>query len=181
MVESGKRFGRLVAIEKYPTNKPKPYWRCLCDCGNEKIVSASNLVCGNVKSCGCLRKEQAIERFKNAASNNVKHGKAGTSLYYVWNCMRQRCENPNISTYKWYGGKGIKVCDEWKDFSVFAKWAYDHGYHEIKDVPKGQKMSIDRIDSNSDYCPENCRWITLHENILRATKARWENANRDRG
>ena len=177
---AGKRFGRLTVIEKDAgnANRHSTFWRCRCDCGNDKIVATSHLLHGTVKSCGCLRKEQAIERFIQASRDNVTHGEAGTSLYDIWHLMKQRCGNPNNPAYKWYGAKGVRVCDEWVDFKGFSEWAHNNGYRNIENVPRAQRLSIDRIDSNGDYCPENCRWITVSENTARGAKARWENAKR---
>ena len=175
---SGRKFGRLTVQERTtkPGNTHSAFWLCVCECGNKKVVATSNLLCGTVKSCGCLRKEQSVERFKRAAANNVTHGESGTHLYDVWHNMRQRCENPNSGVYRWYGAKGVKVCDEWHDFEGFSKWAHANGYKDLDGVPRRERLSIDRIDSSGDYCPSNCRWITVSENTTRGTKARWENA-----
>ena len=170
----GKRFGRLVVTERELQRRSKHdvFWKCRCDCGAEKYVATGHLTSGTVKSCGCMKREQAIQRAKEAAKDNVKHGEAGTNLYYVWNCMRQRCENPKTRAFRWYGAKGVRVCDEWLDYERFAEWARANGYYEQHDVARAEKLSIDRIDSDGDYCPENCRWVTVHENSIRATRAR---------
>ena len=173
---TGMRFGRLTVISRDYSkhNKHDRYWLCRCDCGKEKSVTTGHLTSGTVKSCGCIRKEQSIERFKEAAINNIRHGEAGTRLYEIWNMMRQRCNNPKNSAYKWYGGKGVKVCNEWNDFAIFTKWSRDNGYEDKKGVARAERMSIDRIDSNGDYCPENCRWITISENSSRASRGKHE-------
>ena len=170
---TGKRFGRLQVIERdnQRKNSRDVFWRCMCDCGNEKSVTTGHLTCGTVRSCGCLRKEQAIERIKQAGVLKITHGESRTGLYGVWHCMIQRCENSKNPGYKWYGGKGVKVFDEWHNYANFARWAYLNGYRDIKNIQRSQRLSIDRIDSNSDYCPENCRWITVHENSSRAARA----------
>ena len=182
---AGQRFGRLVVIERDMNSKDNhnAYWMCKCDCGNRKSVATSHLTHGTVTSCGCLRKEQAIERFKAAAKNNVKHGGSYTRLYSVWHVMLERCEKEKYPTFKYYGAKGIKVCSEWHDFGTFAKWAFENGYAELNDCKHGDKLSIDRIDSKGNYCPENCRWITARENHVRALKERQEriHANRSTG
>lgn len=172
---TGKRFGMLVVVGRCQdsTTNHDTMWTCKCDCGNEKVVTAGHLTCGTVKSCGCLRREVATQRIKQASLNNVKHGAAGSSLYGVWNCMKQRCDNPKNPNYKYYGGKGVRLCKEWYSFENFAEWAFCNGYYEQENVSRPQKLSIDRIDSDGNYCPENCRWITVHENTLRATTARW--------
>lgn len=179
----GKRFGRLIVIEKgIPTRgEHGTVWKCKCDCGNEKYVTTGNLNGGTVRSCGCLRREQAVKRFRDAAKKNIKHGEAGSKLYGIWHCMIQRCDNPKNPVYRWYGAKGVSVCEEWHNYEVFAKWAHSHGYVELKDVPRRQILSIDRIDSDGDYCPKNCRWITVGENTRRGAQNRWKNAELSKG
>lgn len=149
---SGRKFGRLTVQERMtkPGNTHSAFWLCVCECGNKKVVATSNLLCGTVKSCGCLRKEQSVERFKRAAANNVTHGESRTHLYDVWHNMRQRCENPNSGVYRWYGAKGVKVCDEWHDFEGFSKWAHANGYKDLDGVPRRERLSIDRIDLEQD-------------------------------
>ena len=173
----GQQFGRLVVINKdiEKTNKHDVYWICKCNCGNVKSVTTGHLRSGTVRSCGCIRKEQSIERFKQAAKGNIRHGEAGkTKLYSIWHNMLQRCNNPNGRAYKWYGGKGVKVYRDWYDYKKFADWAYSHGYIEQENVNRSERLSIDRIDSNKDYCPQNCRWISVKENVSRASKAMWK-------
>ena len=179
---TGQRFGRLevIGMESERRSKHDIYWICRCDCGAEKAVTTGHLTSGTVSSCGCLRREQSIYRFKQAAVNNIKHGECGTSLYSVWHSMKQRCENTNNPSFKWYGAKGIKVCDEWREFDKFAEWAYANGFTDRIGAARAERLSIDRIDSSKGYNPENCRWITVHENTIRATKARWEAARSNR-
>lgn len=176
----GERFGRLtvVSVDKNRPSKHDTFWICRCDCGNEKSVTTGHLTSGTVKSCGCLRKEQAIERFKSASVDNIRHGEATTPLYAVWHSMIQRCENPNSFAFRWYGAKGVNVCKEWHDYRLFSTWAKENGYSDEPSLTRSQRLSIDRIDSSGDYCPENCRWITVSENTRRGSKARWENAKR---
>ena len=177
----GKRYGRLIVIKKDDNRKNSHdiYWICRCDCGNEKSVSTGHLNSGTVKSCGCLKKEIAREHFRIATEKNTRHGEAGTKLYGIWHCMKERCENEKIASYKWYGAKGIKVCEEWQDYKNFSKWANENGYSDYKGVERKNKLSIDRINSNGDYCPENCRWITVSENTRRGSIKRWENEKRN--
>ena len=143
----GKRHGRLVVQSLYCRTPERKYkWLCKCDCGNTCVVFGSKLKSGHTKSCGCLRHE---------SPPNKIHGSTAHPLFPVWTQMRQRCDNPQNHAYKWYGGRGIKVCEEWKsDFVPFYDWAMNNGWH------KG--LTVDRIDGNKDYCPENCRLVT-HE------------------
>lgn len=157
----GERFGRLTVVERGEIKNHKQQWKCVCDCGLSVLVTTGNLRAGNTSSCGCLRRETSSAQGKS----NTIHGRSHahmTRLYSIWRGMRQRCSNPNREVYSLYGGKGIKVCEEWNDFRTFEAWALSHGYAD--------NLSIDRINSNGDYCPENCRWLTRSENTARANK-----------
>jgi hypothetical protein len=153
---SGQRFDRLVVLEldeikRNSNGKTIRYWKCICDCGKTVTVSTQNLRQGNTKSCGCLKKAFVSQI-------NYKHGKKGTRLYNVWKDMKKRCYYSKASNYKYYGGRNITICDEWLGeygFENFSLWALANGYSD--------ELTIDRIDSNKNYCPENCRWITIAE------------------
>lgn len=141
---TGKKYNRLTVLE-YIKNG---LYRCVCDCGKECVVSGTALIQNRTLSCGCYRNE----RIGNV---NRRHNGCGTKLYGVWNSMRTRCENPKDYHYQWYGGRGIKLCEEWHDFKNFQNWAEISGYFD--------GLSIDRIDCNGDYTPENCKWSTHKE------------------
>lgn len=142
---TGMRFGRLTVIGK--SNSGKIRWKCLCDCGNERELIPSRLFV--VKSCGCLSDEHK----RNFGKCNKTHGMTKTRLYHIWSGVKDRCKNSNANAYSEYGGRGIKICEEWEnDFLEFEKWALGNGYNE--------KLSLDRINTNGDYEPSNCRWAT---------------------
>lgn len=156
---TGQKFNRLTVLElhhkkqRYDKKGIKNgftyYYLCLCDCGNTKIVSKNNLVTSHVQSCGCLARE-------TKSKIHLVHGKRKTRLYEIWKGIKQRCLNPNCIAYKNYGGRGITVCDEWlNDFKAFYDWAYANGYAD--------KLTIDRIDVNKEYAPNNCKWIEMQE------------------
>lgn len=155
---TGNQYGRLTALQYAKTSESgHTYWECICECGNKTIVRSDSLKDGNTISCGCYRDECNIEKGKRTK----KHGESNTRLYNIWKVVKQRCYNTKGSGYKWYGGKGVVMCDEWKNnFQEFRDWALSHGYDE--------NLTIDRIDSDGNYEPNNCRWITQAENTRRA-------------
>ena len=154
----GKKYGRLLVISfneevtKSHNNK-HIYYNCECDCGNKTIVTKEGLKSGNTKSCGCLQREFAKSAF-------ITHGatvnRENPRLYRIWKNMKNRCNNPNGQDYKYYGGRGITVCSEWNyDYDTFKKWALSSGYENT--------LTIDRIDTDGNYEPSNCRWSTRKE------------------
>lgn len=155
---TGQRFGRYIVIRRaedyvLPSGKRKTMWLCQCDCGNIKSVLSTSLISGSVVSCGCYKKDHDHTR-------NMTHGATlnhkPTRLYKVWDGMKARCYNPKKNYYSIYGGRGIGMCDEWHhSFEAFRDWALANGYND--------SLSIDRIDADGDYCPENCRWATVKE------------------
>lgn len=149
-------FGRLRPIRIVgKTTDNRPAWLCHCECGNEVIVSEHNLKRGNTKSCGCLR----LETIRKA---KYRHGMVGTRLYRVWTNMKSRCDRKANDNYRWYGGRGISYDPAWATFSSFAEWALSHGYSD--------ELELDRIDTNGNYGPTNCRFITHEENCKNRRK-----------
>lgn len=153
---SGQKFGKLTPIEETDKRSgTSPIWICRCDCGNIVEVRKKNLLEGITRSCGCLRKEYYAQR--------RTHNKSRSRLYGVWHGMVNRCTNPNTINYNDYGGRGIKVCEEWlNSFQLFSEWATVNGYDE--QAPRGQ-CTLDRIDPDGDYSPQNCRWVDMKTQI----------------
>lgn len=150
----GKQFGRLTVIAYAGTNKyHSRIWECKCVCGNTKIIDGRSLRTGSTRSCGCLNDE--VRHGVGVIPNRTTHGMSNTRLYRTWKSMRNRCNNPNNKYYYCYGGKGIRVCDEWNVFENFQNWALMNGYTE--------SMTIERIDTSKNYEPQNCTWIKMDE------------------
>lgn len=144
---TGQRFGRLTVICRADTKSKDVKWLCKCDCGNECITKGIYLRTGDTKSCGCIAKQLLVNR-------NYKHGKRHTRLYNIWRDIIRRCESATRYAHEYYHDKGITICEEWRnDFLAFYNWAMNNGYSD--------DLTIDRIDTDKNYEPNNCRWVTM--------------------
>lgn len=152
---TGRRFNRLTVIERAGSKRKRAQWKCRCDCGNIVLVVSDSFRSGNTRSCGCYANEMRVIA-------NTKHGYCGTRLYRIWKGMVARCRNEGSTDFKWYGAKGVSVCNEWLSFDAFRDWALSNGYAE--------NLTLDRVNVYGNYEPSNCRWATVSE----------QNANRRR-
>jgi len=160
---TGKTFGHWFVIKKEFVKNGKWHWKCKCDCGKIKSVDGGTLRSGLSISCGCNRDLLTGNRSR-------KHGGRGTRLYSIWKGMRKRCFKQNDTSYKNYGGRGITICKDWNDFSIFREWSFKTHYSE--------KLTIDRIDNNGNYEPNNCRWTTQKIQANNTRKNHWVVINR---
>lgn len=143
---TGQKFGRLAVIERAESKNGFTRWLCKCECGKETVVYSSTLINGHTKSCGCLRRDNHA---------NLEHGMSHTRIHDIWCGINKRCDNPKSSVYKYYGGKGITICNEWRSFQSFYDWSMANGYND--------DLTLDRIDPKGNYEPSNCRWVTMKE------------------
>lgn len=161
---TGKKFGRLTVISHAgKTSYGENRWLCKCDCGKQKVIFGSLLRSGHTKSCGCLAREISSERLKT-------HGQTDTRLFEIWHGMKARCYRKTASNFRRYGARGIEMCDEWKNsFEAFRDWSISHGYAD--------NLTIDRIDNDNGYSPDNCRWTDNHTQCNNKSCNRYITAN----
>lgn len=154
---TGIKFNFITPIRCVGSAHKQRMWECRCDCGNVFVISASLIITGHTKSCGCWKRSLASKRLRT-------HGQTTTRLHRIWSGMKSRCNNPHVKDYSYYGGRGIKVCDEWlKSFESFRDWSNKNGYSDT--------LTLDRINTDKNYSPNNCRWVD------RITQCRNKRAN----
>ena len=144
---TGIRFGRLVVGFRDGSQNGKSVWMCLCDCGNEMRAVAGNLKSGMTASCGCLQRERTAEA---SLTHGASRRHQRSNAYDSWGKMIQRCTNPTNKDWRHYGGRGITVCDRWRDFNLFLQ--------DMGERPDG--LTLERLDNDQGYCPRNCAWAT---------------------
>lgn len=155
---TGFKFGRLTAISlSEKRSGRKTFWDCVCECGKNKTIRTDSLKDGSVRSCGCLKKEQDRINLPNG-QGVISHGLSKERIYSTWRGMLSRCEDENDKSYKSYGGRGIKACSDWHDLQNFVDWAYANEYDD--------SLTLERIDVNGNYEPNNCTWIPIEKQAL---------------
>ena len=151
--KTGMRFNNLIVLGDSGKRRfKKVVWLCQCDCGEKTLVDTGSLTTGNIKSCGCLQKNTAAKTHKERLTT---HGMSGSRLYRIWRSMKCRCYLPSNISYPYYGQRGIEMCSEWHDFERFKDWALANGYEE--------NLTIDRVNVDGNYEPNNCKWSTMAE------------------
>lgn len=162
---TGNQYGKLLVLklDLEKSTKKRKYWICACECGKLASVNADNLSNGRTKSCGCLKIENQLIQ----AAKRKKWGEELLPTRHIWKLMIRRCYNTQDRVYRYYGGRGIIVCDHWQDFCNFLE---DMGVR-----PEG--LTLDRLDVNGNYCPENCRWASMKEQARNRTNTRWITIN----
>lgn len=157
----GKKFGKLTVVKFSHIKDGYSFWECKCDCENKKIIRGKYLSCGDTKSCGCL----------HDCSWSKIHGLSKTHFHYSWTNIKQRCLNKKNQAYKYYGSRGIKICDNWLKFSNFKNDMYESYLKHIKEFGEKQ-TTIDRINNDGNYCKENCKWSTRIEQVNNMSRNR---------